>query len=253
MQAPSAPSLLRKTAPFLCPRQRSQFCPCGAARRCAVVTPPDAPQPVDISSVSLCRYEHCVLFPSQLAAEHISLRRCSALCVVTPRTRVRPVDICCDSACAPGALRRTPTLRSAYVFLHTRLGRCMKSRLARVCGRSTSAASQHVRPALCAQRPRFAALLSSCAQGSALLIFSASLCQYKCCALFLPQLAAHLSPLRRCSAFCSSSAKRFLSPASGGSHSFAPFGAREDPVRRTAGLLEHVLLHPGFFSLTASE
>ena len=43
------------------------------------VTPPDAPQPVDISSVSLCRYEHCVLFPSQLALEHISLRRCSAL------------------------------------------------------------------------------------------------------------------------------------------------------------------------------
>ena len=47
---------------------------------------------------------------------------------------MRPVDICCDSACAPGALRRTPTLRSAYVSLHTRLG-AGPSRLARVCGR----------------------------------------------------------------------------------------------------------------------
>ena len=72
------------------------------------------------------------------------------------------------------------------------------SRFTPARGRSITTPSQHVRPALRAARPRFAALLSSCAQGSALLIFSASLCQYKCCALFLPQLAAHLSPLRRC-------------------------------------------------------
>ena len=74
------------------------------------------------------------------------------------------------------------------------------ARFTPVRGRSITTPSQHVRPALRADRPRFAALLSSCAQGSALLIFSVSLCQYKCCALFLPQLAAHLSPLRRCSA-----------------------------------------------------
>ena len=86
---------------------------------------------------------------------------------VTPRTRVRPVDICCDSACAPGAVRPAPTLRSAYVSLHTRLG-AGPSRLARVCGRSTSAATQHVRPALCAQRPRFAPHMSPCTHGSAL-------------------------------------------------------------------------------------
>ena len=100
--------------------------------RCFVVTPPDAPLPVGIPSVSLCRRARSArpAVPlrgtrSQLAPGDTSLRRCSALYVVTPRTRVRPVDICCGSACAPGALRRTPTLRSAYVFLHTRLGRCI--------------------------------------------------------------------------------------------------------------------------------
>ena len=56
-------------------------------------------------------------------------------------------------------------------------------------GRSITTPSQHVRPALRAARPHFAALLSPCAQGSALLIFSVSLCQYERCALFLPQLA----------------------------------------------------------------
>ena len=84
-----------------------------------------------------------------------------------------------------------------------RLARCTPAR-----GRSITTPSQHVRPALRADRPRFAALLSSCAQGSALLIFSTSLCQYKCCALFLPQLAAYLSPLRRCSALFRSHAFR---------------------------------------------
>ena len=126
---------------------------------------------------------------------HASLRIClpahaaRTLYVVTPRTRVRPVDICCGSACASGALRQTPTLRSAYVFLHTRLGRCTAvtpralpraGRLARFAparGRSITTPPQHVRPALRADRPRFAALLSSCAQGSALLIIFASACQ----------------------------------------------------------------------------
>ena len=106
--------------------------------------------------LSMCA-RHCV--PSA----HASLRIClpahtaRTLYVVTPRTRVRAVDICSVSACAPGALRRTPTLRSAYVFLHTRLG-AGPSRLARVCGRVG--------------------------------IPSVSLCQYERCALFLPQLAS---------------------------------------------------------------
>ena len=57
---------------------------------------------------------------------------------------------------------------------------CATGRLSRFTparGRSITTPSQHVRPALCAERPRFAALLSSCAQGSALLIFFASACQ----------------------------------------------------------------------------
>mgnify|MGYP007067567103 CR=1 FL=1 len=58
--------------------------------------------------------------------------------------------------------------------------RAAAGRLARFTparGRSITTPSQHVRPALRAERPRFAALLSSCAQGSALLIFFASACQ----------------------------------------------------------------------------
>ncbi len=51
---PSAPSLLRKTAPFFCHRQRSQLCPCGSGSALYVVTPRDVPLPVDISSVSAC-------------------------------------------------------------------------------------------------------------------------------------------------------------------------------------------------------
>ena len=43
------------------------------------LTPPDAPRPVGIPSASLCRYEHCVLSPPQLAAGDTSLRRWSAL------------------------------------------------------------------------------------------------------------------------------------------------------------------------------
>ena len=77
---------------------------------------------------------------------------------------------------------------------------CATGRLSRFTparGRSITTPSQHVRPALRADRPRFAALLSSCAQGSALLISSVSLCQRERSALFLTQLAAHLSPLRR--------------------------------------------------------
>ena len=51
------------------------------------------------------------------------------------------------------------------------------SRFTPARGRSITTPSQHVRPALRAARPRFAALLSSCAQGSALLIPSVSLCR----------------------------------------------------------------------------
>ena len=57
---------------------------------------------------------------------------------------------------------------------------CATGRLSRFTparGRSITTPSQHVRPALCVERPRFAALLSSCAQGSALLIPSASACR----------------------------------------------------------------------------
>ena len=114
--------------------------PAHTARTLYVVTPPDAPQPVDISSVSLCRYEHCVLFPSQLAPEHISLRRCSALFSL---------------------------LRKHAPFQHS--------------------------------------------SESSLRVAQKGFLQLR-----------------------SSSAKLFLSPAPGGSHSFAPSGAREDPVRRTA-------------------
>ena len=140
--------------------------------------------------------------------------------------------------------------------------RAAAGRLARftpVRGRSITTPSQHVRPALRADRPRFAALLSSCAQGSALLIFSASLCQYKCCALFLPQLAAHLSPLRRCSALCFSSANTLPPPAAGSGRVFAPSGAREDLVRRAESrpsarrAFGHALLHPGFFVAHAPQ
>ena len=134
------------------------------------------------------------------------------------------------------------TARTLYVVTPRdapRSGRLARFTPAR--GRSITTPSQHVRPALRADRPRFAALLSSCAQGSALLIFSASLCQYKCCALFLPQLAAHLSPLRRCSAlFPSSSAKPLPPSATGSGRDFAPSGAREDPARRTPRFM-HIL------------
>ena len=75
-----------------------------------------------------------------------------------------------------GAFRSVP-LRGTWSRLRTRRSR------------SITTSSQHVRPALRAARPRFAALLSSCAQGSALPIPSVSLCQYERCALFLPQLA----------------------------------------------------------------
>ena len=55
--------------------------------------------------------QNCFLSLPPAAVTVLPLRRCSALYVVTPRTRVRAVDICSVSACAPGALRRTPTLR----------------------------------------------------------------------------------------------------------------------------------------------
>ena len=164
---------------FSPPQSRSLFPPPAAVAtlplwkrlgRCFVVTPPDAPLPVGIPSVSLCRRARSArpavtacsgrYLPAALLGAvcshashacaagrhllrlsmcarrfapnaHASLRIClpayaaRTLYVVTPRTRVRPVDICCDSACAPGALRRTLTLCSAYVSLHTRLGRCM--------------------------------------------------------------------------------------------------------------------------------
>ena len=84
--------------------------------------------------------------------------------------------------------------------------RCMQSRLATSRCRSIFPPSQHVRPALCAERPRFA--------------------------------TEHIS-LRHCSALCSSSAKPLPSPATGSGRVFAPFGAREDPGRRTAGLVDH--------------
>ena len=70
MQAPSAPSLLRKTAPFLCPRQRSQFCPCVAARRS--VLPPQnrslSPPPTVVTVLPLrrprlCLRRHAAFFP----------------------------------------------------------------------------------------------------------------------------------------------------------------------------------------------
>ena len=107
----------------------------------------------------------------------------------------------------------TGFLQLSHAFRRAAAGRLARFTPAR--GQSITTPSQHVRPALCADRPRFAALLSSCAQGSALLIFSASLCQYKCCALFLPQLAAHLSPLRRCSALFRSHASH---ACAGGRH-----------------------------------
>ena len=70
------------------------------------------------------------------------------------------------------------TARTLYVVTPPdalRSGRLARFTPAR--GRSITTPSQHVRPALCVERPRFAALLSSCAQGSALLIFFASACQ----------------------------------------------------------------------------
>ena len=70
------------------------------------------------------------------------------------------------------------TARTLYVVTPPdalRSGRLARFTPAR--GRSITTSSQHVRPALRAARPRFAALLSSCAQGSALLIFFASACQ----------------------------------------------------------------------------
>ena len=121
---------------------------------------------------------------------------------------------------------------------------CATGRLSRFTparGRSITTPSQHVRPALRAARPRFAALLSPCAQGSALLIFSASLCQYKCCALFLPQLAAHLSPLRRCSALCSSSANTLPFSTRRGRHYASPIQAPIAPplLRKTVPFSRH--------------
>ena len=105
------------------------------------------------------------------------------------------------------------TARTLYVVTPPdapRSGRLARFTPAR--GRSITTPSQHVRPALRAARPRFAALLSPCAQGSALLIFSASLCQYKCCALvspasllgapFLLRKTAPFSRPRRQSQFC---------------------------------------------------
>ena len=90
---------------------------------------------------------------------------------VTPRTCVRPVGIPSVSLCRyERCALFLPQLAAGDTSLHTRLGRCMQSRLPTRRGRVDN--------------------------------FSTSLCQYKCCALFLPQLAAHLSPLRRCSALC---------------------------------------------------
>ena len=84
MQAPSAPSLLRKTAPSLCHWQRSQFCPCGAARTLYVVTPPDAPR----AGRHLLRLSMCARH--YVPNAHASLRIClpahtaRTLYVVTP-------------------------------------------------------------------------------------------------------------------------------------------------------------------------
>ena len=91
-----------------------------------------------------------------------------------------------------GAARRSAVVTPPDAPRSGRLARFTPAR-----GRSITTPSQHVRPALRAARPRFAALLSSCAQGSALLISSVSLCQRERSAFFLTQLAAHLSPLRR--------------------------------------------------------
>ncbi len=115
MQAPSTPSLLRKTAPFLCPRQRSQLsCPLveivAARLLCRLL-------PLLLSSAKL--------LPFSAPRQRSQFCPCVAartLCVVTPRTRVRPVDICCDSACAPGTLCRTPTLRYADISPASLLG-----------------------------------------------------------------------------------------------------------------------------------
>ena len=93
---------------------------------------------------------------------HASLRIClpahtaRTLYVVTPPDAPLPVGIPSVSACASGTVCRSPTLRSAYVFLHTRLGAVCSHASRRAAGGSISSPSQHVRLALCAERPRFA-------------------------------------------------------------------------------------------------
>ena len=113
------------------PQNDSEHCHPERQRRIPSVSPPRSADsrrwfltpcscvlPVGIPSVSLCQYERCALFLPQLASGDASLHTRLRRWFLTPRSRVLPVDICCDSACAPGASRRSPTLRSAYVSLH---------------------------------------------------------------------------------------------------------------------------------------
>ena len=95
------------------------------------LTPPDAPLPVGIPSVSLCRYEHSVLSPPQLATGDTSLRRCSdagpsrlarrAAGSITLRVAVL--------ACAHSA--HASTAPSAFISPARRLGAglCLRGRL----------------------------------------------------------------------------------------------------------------------------
>ena len=111
-----------------------------------------------------------------------------------------------------GAARRSAVVTPPDAPRSGRLARFTPAR-----GRSITTPSQHVRPALRAARPRFAALLSPCAQGSALLIFSVSLCQYKRCAL--------VSPASLLGAVCSHASQRAF-------HPYSKTGRQEVPAGR---------------------
>ena len=131
---PSAPSLLRKTAPFLCPPAAVTVLP---LRRCSDAVCSHASHAC-AAGRHLLRLSMCARH--YVPNAHASLRIClpahtaRTLYVVTPPDAPQPVDISSVSACAPGTACRTPTPRYGTYLPAALLERCMQSRLARVCG-----------------------------------------------------------------------------------------------------------------------